>query len=469
MHSTVMKNELPADSRALVSQAQSLVIEVASSAATALGGQEAEQGSQAHRKRRGAPQQISWPHLWLSLLWSVLLGMDNYQDWRRSVASEPIGSFQPVRLSSSALVKRLQQAGLQPLQQYFLHFNQAIATRLTPSVTSPLASFATHIVALDESTLDSLARHLSWQRALPTGHAALLPGKLAGLFDIREQCWLNLQFRPDAQQNCKVDVLSLLEGLPWHSLILFDLGYFSFAWFDYLTSMGYWWISRLREKTSYQMLHVYYQHGVILDALVWLGSRNGPHAGRAVRLVRFGDGRQIRSYLTNVLDPRQLSMVDIARLYARRWDIELAFLTLKEHLDLHHWWSSHLALVLQQIWAVLIIAQLVQALRLEMAAQAEVDPFDVSLPLLVKYVPFWIQRGISPVEWVLTYGRELGFIRSSSRIQVQAPCIPEEELILPPADLILLRRARYLEYAPRPGRPSYNKKKPAKPKAAPSP
>ena len=52
--------------------------------------------------------------------------------------------------------------------------------------------------------------------------------------------------------NCKVDVISLLEGLPWRSLILFDLGYFSFAWFDYLTSMGYWWISRLREKTRWR-------------------------------------------------------------------------------------------------------------------------------------------------------------------------------------------------------------------------
>jgi IS4 transposase len=52
--------------------------------------------------------------------------------------------------------------------------------------------------------------------------------------------------------------------------------------------------------------------------------------------VRFHDGTQLRSYLTNVLDPRQLCLPDIARLYARRWDIELAFLTLKDLLHLHH-------------------------------------------------------------------------------------------------------------------------------------
>lgn len=84
---------------------------------------------------------------------------------------------------------------------------------------------------------------------------------------------------------------------------------------------------------------------MILDALVWLGSAHGPRAGYAVRLVRFGDGQGLRMSLTKVLDPLQLSMGDIARLYARRWDIELAFLTRKERLGLHHCWSSQTALI----------------------------------------------------------------------------------------------------------------------------
>ncbi len=470
MYDSVWSQGLPPLSSALVQQAQAHLVEIPFPETMPRAVQEPDEARPVAKSGRGAPQQITWPHLWLGLLWSVLLGMENYQDLRRTVAREQLGSFGPVKLTSSALVKRLVQGGVPPLQQLFVLLSHWVAQRLTPTVVATtLASFATHIVALDETTLDALSRHLSWQRVLPKGHAALLPGKLAGLFDIRQQCWLTLQFRPEAQQNCKVDVISLLEGLPWRSLILFDLGYFSFAWFDYLTSMGYWWISRLREKTSYQLIHVYYRHHEILDALVWLGSKHGPHAGRAVRLVRFGDGKELRCYLSNVLDPRQLSMEDIARLYARRWDIELAFLTLKDYLNLHHWWSSKLVLVLQQIWAVLIIAHLLQSLRLEIAAQAGVDPFDVSLPLLVKYVPRWILRKQSLIDEVLTHGRDLGFIRPSSRLQVQVPCIPDEALIPAPADLILLRHARYVEYAPRPPRPSYNKKKRAKQKSSPSP
>ena len=182
--------------------------------------------------------------------------------------------------------------------------------------------------------------------------------------------------------------------------------------------MGYWYISRLREKTTYRILHTYYRHEGILDAVVWLGSSHGARAGHAVRLVRFHDGHGLRTYLTNVLDPRQLSMVEIAQLYARRWDIELAFLTLKEHLGLHHWWSSQPTLILQQIWAVLIIAQVLQALRLEIAAAAQVEAFEVSLPLLVKYVPQLIRQHIHPLAWVLTYGKPLELIRPASRLQV---------------------------------------------------
>jgi len=73
----------------------------------------------------------------------------------------------------------------------------------------------------------------------------------------------------------------------------------------------------------------------LLDAIVWLGKYRADRAASAVRLVCFSfHGTQYR-YLTNVLDSTQLSLRDIAQLYARRWDIELAFKLLKCELGLH--------------------------------------------------------------------------------------------------------------------------------------
>lgn len=420
--------------------------------------------SEPTRRRRGRPVTLASAHLWLGLLWCMLEGMNHYEQLRRWLASHAVGGFAPLVISSDAITKRLLQAGLAPLDDLFALLEQWLPP--LPSVCD-LAPFASRIVALDETILDAVTRHLAWQRQHPKGAPALLAGKLAGLFDIRQQRWLRLEYFANAVQNCKVGVLSLLEDLPWHSLLLFDLGYFSFPWFDYLSERGYWWISRLREKTGYQLLHVHYRHHEILDALVWLGSGHGSRAGRAVRLVRFGDGRQVRCYLTNVLDPLQLPMGDIARLYARRWDIELAFLTLKELLGLHHWWSSQLPLILQQISVVLLLAHLWQHLRLQIATAAGCDPFDVSLPLLVQYVPQLIGQGQHPIDWIATHGRALGFLRPHSRRQVVAPHLPPEQLVLPPTDLVLVRKARYQTSPPRPGRPSYNKQKKAR--RAPSP
>jgi len=418
------------------------------------------------RPGRGRPLHLQPGHLWLGLLWAVLEGLGGYRALTRYLATHALGHFAPVSLTDSALLQRLQQAGSAPLQDLFATLGSWVQTVLSPPACT-LAPFASHIIALDETKLDALIRRLPWQRQHQVGDPALLAGKLAALFDIRQQRWLRLHYVPDALRNCKLEVLTLLEDLPWHSLLLFDLGYFSFPFFDYLTERGYYWISRYREKTRYQLLHVYYQQGVLLDALVWLGSAHGPHAARAVRLVRFDDGRYLRLYFTNVLDPLQLPLGDIARLYARRWDIELAFLTLKELLGLQHWWSSQRALILQQIAVVLILAQVVQALRLQIAAQADCDPFDVSLPLLVAHLPHLLHAQQPPLQWVLTYGQTQHFVRPSSRYQVVAPSIPAHQLTPLPQGLTLTRKARYVTYQPRPPHPSYTKKKTASSKRPP--
>lgn len=421
--------------------------------------------------RRGRPVSLTWAHLWLSLLWSVLLGMENYQQWWRRLCSETIAGFAPVTITDDALIKRLTQAGIEPLLRLLTSLSAVLAHQLAGITACTLAPFASRIVCLDETTWDAVQRHLPALRTLSKGERGLLPGKLAGRFDIRSQQWDLVQWRNNVLGNCKVEVLSLLEGLPPFSLILFDLGYFSFPWFDYLTQQQYLFISRLREKVSYRLVHTYYCHQGTLDALVWLGAHRSQRCGTLMRLVRFHDGKGLRTYLTNVCDPRQLSMREIALLYARRWDIELAFLTLKEQLGLHHWWSGHRLLIQQQCLLVLLVAQLLQALRLQIAADAGVDPFDVSLPLLIEYVPYFLTTQQSPRDWLLRHGRDLGFIRPSSRYVAQVPDIPLAQMLFPSEPLLRSRRARYLSYPPpnqdaSPPGPSVSKTASAKKRAA---
>jgi hypothetical protein len=162
-----------------------------------------------------------------------------------------------------------------------------------------------------------------------------------------------------------------------------------------------------------------------------------------VRLVRYTVGGVERSYVTNVTDPTMLPLAMIARLYARRWDIELAFRLIKQYLGLHLLWSSKPGVVLQQVWAVLILAQILQALRVEIAARAEVDLFEVSLPLLVKYSPQYAEVGRDPVEAFVTAGRRMGYIRASRRVRIAVPEIPATTIRPAPPDLVRERPPRY--------------------------
>jgi len=399
----------------------------------------------AERRRTGPgrPRVLPTLCLWASLLVCVLRGMSSQLALWRLISQRGFWSYPRFAVTDQAIYKRLAQAGTAPLEQLFAQISALLAARLAPYALGDLAPFATEVVALDEMTLDQVARFLPTLRNVPAGDRQLLPGKLAGSFDLRRQQWRHVQHVTDSLQNDKVAARDLVADLPAASLILADLGYFAFAWFDELTAAGQYWISRLRQKTSYQVLHVYYQQGDVFDAVIYLGAYRADRASHAVRLVRFQVGTTRFAYITNVLDPHRLPLADIARLYARRWDIELAFKMLKRHLHLHLLWSSKSVVILQQLWAVLIIAQILHALQLEIAQRAGVGLFDVSLALLVEYGPRYAAEGQDPIEVFVRQGRDLHFIRPSTRTQIRAPVIPPESLQPLPADLVLTRTPRH--------------------------
>ena len=120
----------------------------------------------------------------------------------------------------------------------------------------------------------------------------------------------------------------------------------------------------------------------------------------------------------------------------------MALRLIKQHLGLHLIWSAKVVVIQQQVLAVLIISQVLQALRLEIAWRAGVDPFEVSLPLFIKYASWYASEGRDPVEAFIERGRELEYIRPSRRTQILAPDLPDSYAPLP-TELLLYRTPRY--------------------------
>lgn len=423
----------------------------------------------------GRPRVLPSMCLWAGMLVCVARGFSSQLDLWRLLSQGSFWFYPRFAVSDQAVYKRLEQEGTTPLQHLFEQVRTLLAQRLASlevaqgskgrkgSVAlAQLAPFATQVLALDQTTLDRVARLLPALRAEPNGSKVLLPGKLSALFDLRRQQWERVQHIENPSENEKVSARAVLEEVAEGSLVLIDLGYFGFELFDWLTTRKLWWLSRMRAGTSYEVIHTFYEsidqagHKQVFDGLVWLGAHRADKAGHAVRLVQFRVGpkgkEQEYRYITSVLDPKQLSIADIAQLYARRWDIELAFKLVKRQLGLHMLWGAKSVVVQQQVWAVLIISQILQGLRMEIAARAEVDPYEVSMELLVRYLPQYAYTGQDPVRVFVERGRELRLIRPSTRTKIEAPAVDPQQLVPLPPDMVLVREARYAHRncAPRP-------------------
>lgn len=397
-------------------------------------------------RRRGRPASVSLPHLVLALLLGVLHGATHLSSIWRRLCVEAIGPFAPVQLTYEAVRKRLLTHGVTALQQVFEQVTRGLGQLSQHPSACDLAPFASQIVALDESTLDRLRRLTQDLRDLPNRDPHLLPGKLACLFDVRAQRLVRVQFRADVLAACNSALLLLLEGLAAGTLILADLGYFGFAWFDYLTGQGYFWISRLKDNVSDELLDVFAYDDTtgLLDTIIWLGKHRANQAAYPVRLVCFTLGGTRYRYLTNVLSPAELSMQDIARLYARRWDIEMAFKLLKRDLGLHLWWGARPELVLVQLWVALILAQLLYGLQMHVALRAAVEPAEVSMPILIQLLDLKPAQPTPVLDFLLEKGRVLRLIRPSRRLSVTVPPIEPQMRCEPaPSPHPPIRHARY--------------------------
>lgn len=394
---------------------------------------------------RGRPRVVPSVCLWAGVLVCLLRGFSSQLAIWRLLSQEGLWYYPRFAVSDEAIYRRLAREGSAPMAWLFGQITAALRERGIGALADDLAPFATEIYAIDETTLDPVQRKLPWLRAIPRGADATLPGKLAGVFDVRRQLWHRITYIADARQNEKVMARHLQQELAPGSLVLMDLGYFSFAWFDALTDARLLWISRLRARTSVEVIHVLVKQPNRFEAIVWLGKHRADRARYAVRLVRFAANGREHAYITNVRDPWQLPAEALVQLYARRWDIEMAVQLLKQHLKLRLLWSAKPQVLLQQIWGALIIAQILQSLRMEVARQARCDPFEISMPLLVLYVPHWLAAGTDPIALLVERGRAMRIIRPSRRVVPTLPPLDPAALVPLPHDTVLERVPRYAQ------------------------
>jgi hypothetical protein len=232
-------------------------------------------------------------------------------------------------------------------------------------------------------------------------------------------------------------VLHWLDYVPQGTLLLFDLGFYFFRWFDAITDAGCFFISRIRANGSFQVIDTLFDGPAgpvhLRDPWVYLGAHRADRARHPLRLIEIRFATGTYRYLTNVLDPQWLPAAHVQALYRRRWDIEQAFNVLKTHLNLFLLWSGHPSVIQVQVYATLALAQVVAALRLEVAVGAKAEVREVSVPLLLRWLPELAAPGVDPVAVLAQRGRLAGMVRPFRGREYHAPEVSLEGYRLPPA------------------------------------
>lgn len=300
-----------------------------------------------------------------------------------------------------------------------------------------LATFANGVYALDDTTLDALVRRNFVLRQHPKGSLETLGGRLGCALDLMTGRFAQLVYDPDAAANEKSHIRPVIEGLPAGCLVVLDLGFFSFALFDWLTEGDRYFVTRMRAKTSFEVIKVLADRSHYRDRIIWLGKHRADRAAHPVRYVQvFVDGQWL-GYVTNVLEPSRLNAKQVWGLYAMRWTIEMAFATIKRSLGMAYLRAAGRNAMLIQIWSTLTVYQLLQSLRLEVAASQGWREDEISWEMLMRRVGWYAEEAppISLGEWLCLHAHKLSLKKRGQR-QRRRRELPDEVLqqVLPPPD-----------------------------------
>jgi hypothetical protein len=254
-----------------------------------------------------------------------------------------------------------------------------------------MAPWAQGIFALDDTTLDALARRIPELAAFPAKSTETLAGKLAALLDVSTGKLFDILYNSNAGANEKAHVFPMLEQLPVSSLVIMDMGYFAFEVFDWMTQNGRFFLSRWRKKATYTVAEVLVDKPLYRDRLIYPGKYRADRGAHPVRLVELYLNGEWWSYLTNQLDPLVFPAEAVWKLYSQRWTIETTFNVIKRVLGLATFRASQIDGFLSQVWATLTVYQVLQHLRLQVAHARGLREDDISWQRMVLRISLYTQ------------------------------------------------------------------------------
>ncbi len=203
------------------------------------------------------------------------------------------------------------------------------------------------VYAFDSSTIELCLKLCPWAK-FHHGRGAF---KMHTLMDLRGSIPTFVHLTHGLVHDSKVMDKFPVEA---NSYYLMDKGYVKFdALYKHFHLNNAFFVTRAKDNMAYEVLekrHVDSSSGLISDETIRLTAsltvRKYPDAIRLVVYEDFNTGKVYR-FLTNNF---QLDALTVAELYRERWQIELFFKWIKQHLHIKAFYGTSMNAVYTQIW-----------------------------------------------------------------------------------------------------------------------
>jgi hypothetical protein len=216
-----------------------------------------------------------------------------------------------------------------------------------------------NVFAIDSTVIDLCLSVYSWARFRKTKAAVKLHVQL----DLKNSipCFIHIS----EGRVHDVNMLDLIDFEP-EGFYVMDRGYKDFERLYRLTQAKAFFVTRAINSLAFERLYsspVDKQTGLRCDQIIRFAN---PKPARRypdkLRRIKFFDADQDRTFvfLTNNFD---LAPLDIARLYKHRWQIELFFKWIKQHLKIKSFWGYDPNAVKTQVWIAISVYVIVAIVK----------------------------------------------------------------------------------------------------------
>lgn len=141
------------------------------------------------------------------------------------------------------------------------------------------------------------------------------------------------------------------------SILVFDRGYIDFHWFHQLHLQRVFFVTRLKKNAKYRVVarrRADRRKGLTSDQTIRMTGKSAECLPLDLRRVGYWDKESRRQYffLTNI---PHLPAEDVAALYKARWQVELFFKWIKQHLKIKSFLGTTPNAVMTQVWVALCV------------------------------------------------------------------------------------------------------------------